>query len=706
MIDTIDEEAESQDIFSVSTNQDEGTVWTECENLNERKSEGKIWLEGHSDGTVDKDILQIYRNKQLILMEANLEKEKRLEELEKEFNDHNVQHKEGIYWLRLQLDTTRQEKKDAEERLSELRTELQKLSAGQPLLSSVDNETDDDVRSEKDVLISRLQHKIKRYEISFGVMENQMAMIETSSGSIINTLKKEIADLMEDRTKVELDLLNQLSDLDNENRKRQLEFALELENKNEKIEALRKGQQVSLCTVDNSSRFSSEDNNSEAMGYFFGTSSKSKTDSQSDELIIHRLGGSKSELHRIIEASSTDSEEVRMGPNSEDDTITRGRIWEERHRIESSICRVKTILESTNTAISNLEDIVTSFNPGDESDVEIEKEKILSIHQSASLIHDQIKVSIALIELKLRNEFDRSKSDCSASNTEHSTSRGAAMNSMEAIKNDTLLELEKVEAECSRQLKELEERLNAGAMSQNLQLDSDSSSHQADHILENSKAYTNDTLVISRGVLHLLENELIQFANCMQAKNETIDSLKAELRRQKEHGISMRRDLKAASKGESYSAARERSTGTEREYHRVNSREFKYGSKTVKVKKKHSLDEVKMRKAESKNASRRQIRSQSPTKATIDTHSKKEVLHFASIKLPSNMLFSNEKKSPKIRHGMPDASLRGGTDALSPCKPIFPRHRDKSEMSSSYRLPNANDIVTNTRSVLLSEDSN
>eukprot|EP00536_Pseudo-nitzschia_multiseries_P002853 jgi/Psemu1/6425/gm1.6425_g len=697
MIETIDEEFECD---SVASGLDSGEVWKESECLSDEKAEEKLLNNENTDSTgpVDKDILQIYRNKQRILMEANLEKDRRLEELEKEYNHQNVQNKEGIYWLRLQLDTTRQEKNNTEQRLSELQTQLQKMIASRPPPYSVDDQTHDDGRDEKDLLISRLQNRIKKYENSFGVIENQMAMIESSSGEIINNLKKEIADLMEDRTKVELKLLNQLSDLDNETRRRQLEYALELESKDEKIEALRKGQQVSLCTVDNSSRISSEGNKSESLGYFFGTSSKSKGESRLDELLVHRLGGRRTELHRKIEASSNGSEDVRTVPNSKDDTRTGERIWEERHRIESSICRVKSVLESTNAAISNLKDIVESFNLGDNSDIEIEKEKMLSIHQSASLIHDQVKVSIALIELKLRNKFDCLKSDLSTGYSESSTSREAGVNAIEKVKNDALMELEKVEADFSRQVKGLEERVKADVMSR--------PSNQFDHVLENSKSSTEDTLIISRGVLHLLENELIQFAKCMQSKNEMVDSLKADLRRHKKYESHLQRNLIAALKGTSCSAASERST--RRENRREDSWDGNCNSKLSKMKKKHLLvDDVKREKVKSKPTTRRKQHSWSPDGASIDPTAKKKASELTSIKPHSNLFLSHGIKSPKARRkGMPDVSLRGGTDPLAPGKPIFPRHRDTTELSSS--LPNAcrNDILTVDRSILISDDSN
>jgi hypothetical protein len=223
---------------------------------------GEVDFRTATEKSKEENILQIYREKHNVLMEANAEKGERLHHLEKEFNNHNIQHNEGISWLRLQLDTSRREKDAADERIADLQKELRLLNSDRPPRTiSLDPTITDSVGNGDEKLnsITRLQNRLEKYECSFGIMEYQMAMMKSSSGEIIKMLKEEIASLMEDRSRVELELLNQLSELDDENRRRKLEYTLELHNKDETIETLRnlkscsifaEGQQTSSsCTV-------------------------------------------------------------------------------------------------------------------------------------------------------------------------------------------------------------------------------------------------------------------------------------------------------------------------------------------------------------------------------------------------------------------------------------------------------------------------
>ena len=89
------------------------------------------WKSTDKRKKAEESILRINRQKQRALMEANIEKDKRLQELEKEVNGYKTQHKEGIYWLQLQLNSTRKEKSAADERIAELEKELRHLTLKQ-----------------------------------------------------------------------------------------------------------------------------------------------------------------------------------------------------------------------------------------------------------------------------------------------------------------------------------------------------------------------------------------------------------------------------------------------------------------------------------------------------------------------------------------------------------------------------------------------
>jgi hypothetical protein len=537
----------------------------------------------------EENILQIYRERQRLLVEANTEKDIRLERLEKEFNDHTIQHNEGIQWLRLQLDTSRLEKNAADDRIAELQKELRRLSSDQPPRNiSLDNPTISDSAGngdEKDNLIIRLQSRVEKYKSNFEVMETQMAIVKSSSGEVIKTLKEEIADLMEGRTRVELDLLNQLSELDNENRRRQLEYALQLHNKDETIETLRnledcsistKGQQVSsLSTMIYNGSSSSEDTceiwpSDQANDLPTDESQGGKEVSS----LILRLGKEKAELQQNLDKANKELEDLRQGSNVMDNLKLVQRVSEERRDIDTSLDRVKTVFGSTDAAVSNLKGLIEKLNTYDDSGAEREKERMLSILESASLLHEEVKLSILLTELKLRNEFECLKNNQMMNGGGHESTahKQELINEMKEIQNNALIELGKAGAEFSRQFKDLERRtiLEKTKLDDLLQKSTQkrgrkhaSKSHktsqtsvmyelalafQADRASRDSSAATDDSLMINRDVLHLLEKELLELRERMLAKNQKIISLKEGLERHKIRESDLRKELRASMK--------------------------------------------------------------------------------------------------------------------------------------------------------------
>jgi hypothetical protein len=479
------------------------------------------------------EVLKIHRNKQRILLEANVDKDERLERLEKEYHNVNIQYKEGINWLRLQLDTSRREKDAAEERIFELQADLHHLNIDESncptedgIINNNNNDNDNDIR---------LQKRLKKYETSFGVMENQIAMVKTTSGEVVKTLKEKIADLMEDRSKAELDLLNQLSVLDNESRRQKLDYELQLQNKDEIIEGLRR--KVESATNSDVSSFDKD-----------------------KEL-------SQSELQKKLEVATNDLDAFRLGQNTRD-------------TIDLSLGRVETILESVDGSVLKLKGVIDQIVNRDDTNniIKEDKEKMLSILELISLIHEQAKVSMMLIELKLKNQLEielklKNQLECLKHDTPTTTTIKIEMNDNRDMLNDVreiqktaLAEIRAVEIGISCQIKDVEviaqlektelnnslrerteklaevERKGIALQNQILKLnstncDSDqcdigfSSSCQADQRTseENTKIVTDKVITISRNVLDQLQTELVRFAETLHVRNNTIVLLREEL---------------------------------------------------------------------------------------------------------------------------------------------------------------------------------
>jgi len=542
------------------------------EDTTERKVTGK-------KKKTDEKILLINRQRQRILMEANIEKDKRLEDLEKEINDHNTQHREGIYWLRMQLETSRLEKTAADERISELQKELRSLTSMQPARNiSLDPTITDSVGGgdEKGVLIAQLQNRLEKFESSFGVMENQISMINSSSAKVIQTLKEEIAHAMEDRTRSELDLRNQLSKLDNENRQRQLEFTLELYNKDEIIATLRSQETCSTSgtTAETKNSISGCE-----------TWSHDQTNDLSTDLIraskdhsslVLRLGEANTELQRKLDKANKELKDLKSESKASDTFLSEQRVSEERRAIDLSLDGLKTVVGSTNNAVSEVRELIKTVETDDYSGGDKVKKRMLSVLDSASLIHEEVKLSILLTELKLRNEFECLNKNKLAFDWGDQANRNKQqlINDLKKIENDALVELEKAGGEFSRQINDLEKRIrseksklgkkdthkraknhaskwsepcntNALVVFHELnRLNKLVSYSQVDRDSGDGSESTGDRLMISRNVLNLLEKELLQSAERIKAKNKKIGSLKVELDRSKIRETHLRKELR------------------------------------------------------------------------------------------------------------------------------------------------------------------
>ena len=177
----------------------------------------------HETSSLD-DLLQEKNARIEGLERANRMKDERLQILQQKLNETKTKHKEGIYWLQLELDNARRQNDATEEQMGELLNDLQSMT-------KLPNPKDTPEAVLRDATI-------KNYEQALASMENQLTMIKTSAGEVVKTLKEEIAELMEDRASMEVDLLNQLAVLDNEKSTQEAEYEHELKAKSDTIRRL------------------------------------------------------------------------------------------------------------------------------------------------------------------------------------------------------------------------------------------------------------------------------------------------------------------------------------------------------------------------------------------------------------------------------------------------------------------------------------
>lgn len=151
----------------------------------------------------------------------------RLERLQHDFNEMTVRNAETVYFLQLELDTTRRSKEAVEDRMAELYRDMQDLQdynnhrhqnsnsnhKNRPPFTVVSADVDDSVA----MMMKSHQTQIEKYERMLRIMNNQISLLKASSESMVKSLKDEITDLMDDKTKSEIALWNRIHDLEREN---------------------------------------------------------------------------------------------------------------------------------------------------------------------------------------------------------------------------------------------------------------------------------------------------------------------------------------------------------------------------------------------------------------------------------------------------------------------------------------------------------
>jgi chromosome segregation ATPase len=111
--------------------------------------------------------------------------DKAVETLQEELNENNVKHREEVYWLRLELDTTRREKEAVEDRMATLYRDMQEMEESKPSRTrplTVDAQ-----------YVVQLQNQLEKYERMMRVMNNQLNLVRNSSDAVVKSLKEEIS---------------------------------------------------------------------------------------------------------------------------------------------------------------------------------------------------------------------------------------------------------------------------------------------------------------------------------------------------------------------------------------------------------------------------------------------------------------------------------------------------------------------------------
>lgn len=485
-----------------------------------------------------------------------------------------------MYWLQLELDTTRKAKSSVEDRMAEMYRDMQMLQ-----------DNDDQVVLRRPVLltaeyITSLHAQLDKYERMFRISDNQISIVRSSSDEMVKSLKSEISELMEEKCRMEMQLMNKLTDLEGENRK--LKDQIHLQPTPTKGLA-------SLMTEASAPRHEtvSGESTAAAMGRAHETAIR---DSDLETSVLQtefdRLKRENDRLLKLLKDERCDANDTQTKWKRERATLADkiSRLQEdlsvlrtasgvdqilyqqnrEKEETLQSLDRVSLLWDRADESIHNLENVMTELQGRGSGDAEIEhpkhrdqQERLLSTLETASLVHGQVKVSLMLIELKLRNNLACLSND----NLQSALDNDSDINTdrVQEVTKQAMAAIADIEQKVDEKLKQLKKQSElethivrdalqskvhdlsqmqlrqAELETQLAQLRSDNNMPQ---IPEQAISGNDDEVFVSRTVLEKLQNEVLQVVERVQEKNEEIGRLTATVEEHKIRERSLMDELK------------------------------------------------------------------------------------------------------------------------------------------------------------------
>jgi hypothetical protein len=513
-----------------------------------------------------------------------------LEEIQTHLNVSEIKHKEELYFLQLELDNQKRDNVANEERMAELYQDLQDMvtNPSEAFYNSSSSSLDlEKLDSDTAQYIAQLQHKVETYERTMGVLDNQITMVKTSCDHVVKTMKEEIADLMEDRCRIEIDLLNQLARMDTDKRQQTIELKEQVQHKKNVIARLKITQGGIGGAAGSHDYQHSEELESEIAR--LRSLQKETQDAVDQERAdaddtIHRLEDANAKLEQKLESAADVMSILRSQPDSAETSKALDRITKEREDVVQALERVSTIWERADASIQHLENAMDQLRPNDNVEIEGDCERLLSTLESASLVHGQVKVSLLLIELKLRNQLGCLNNDKLAMQWAAPPDT-KVVEKMRQIQQEALRALGHVQDALSQQIQQmegnalketgimnltLEERDNAlkdmqghhKTLEEEIQR-SQKTRQQASHsansptkngspIVRSASAEENflspekppSTPMVNNAVLIILHTEVIKVAEHVQKKNSAIGTLSLELEEYRVREQVLKKELK------------------------------------------------------------------------------------------------------------------------------------------------------------------
>lgn len=437
------------------------------------------------------------------------------EDARKALNSKNVKYQQQLYWLKLELDTTRQEKRALETRMAELFREV--------------NTTTESGGS-----------KLKQQERTIRTMKHQIALMQEYSKDVVASLKEEIRDLVEEKARSEMELLNQMTALSAE--KAELMGKKKPENDDKALIQQLRAENAAL-------------------------QEEMRSERARNQQVVAALRQDKSRLSEQVEKMQGDLAVLRA---SVETVQSIDQMKKNQDQSVQVLEQVAQIWEQCNGTVTT----ITQFM----EDKEGQEDAAMSTLENAALLQGQIKVTLMLIELKLRNTLMSLNND--ASQLSIAVTDPSLAKLLADIERDAKDEIHKVSATLTTQMEQLQiqaskemSQVNA-ALQQKMRDMLEMRERQAqleqdiqDMSLEELGRYGRVAdkageaekveLSLSRTLLERLQAEVVQVVAKMRSKNEEIGRLEGSLQEYKVRERTLLLELKRLIKNQNDIAFKE-----------------------------------------------------------------------------------------------------------------------------------------------------
>jgi hypothetical protein len=473
--------------------------------------------------------------------------------LRSEMNGMEVKHKEELYWLKLELDTTRREKEAVEDRIESLYREMQEIDAAAPAQSAKSGGKLPPGRA------GETNAQLQKYEKMMRVMNNQIGLLRNSSDKLLKTLKDEISSVIDEKGRAELILMNQISDLEKENRELKVRVQIAEQgqqpppsNKPKDVHRIAPARLASASGDAASNPSDIKKLKDEIRELKQQNQKKNDELAQSQDSLI-KLGDECEALTKVVNELKREVQVVR---SSEATQSALDRIRTQQEESKALLERVAEIWDQADETVQGLSPLMEKLAPARSNDPQAsgtssdDPDRMLSVLETASLVHGQAKVSLMLVELKLRNSLgciwnDRSHLQpfgsggdeyAAAFEARLNAAQAEAMAAIEQVRGAVQAQFAHLEAQSEEVTATLTESIESriGEL-QRMQSRQSELQQMLTNLRESEQAETREVvnadgsvdMFVSRKVLERLQSEVLLIVDRVREKNEEIARLTA-----------------------------------------------------------------------------------------------------------------------------------------------------------------------------------